>query len=168
MSNFEVIAAHYAASDCGDLAGMLAPLMPDTTWTEAAGFPYAGTYVGPEAVRRNVVGAARRWARRRRVGTYQGTHRRSGRSFTARVAHVWTFTDGHLSSFEQIVDSAPVRVAVDGDRPGAGARTTDGRSRTRRASSAPKISSRWDRHSLMAVCSVLPVAAKRRSQRHGR
>jgi ketosteroid isomerase-like protein len=137
MSNFEVIAAHYAASDRGDLAGMLAPLMPDTTWTEAAGFPYAGTYVGPEAVRRNVFEAIDAdWQGFRftlselldaghavvGVGTYQGTHRRSGRSFTARVAHVWTFTDGHLSSFEQIVDSAPVRAAVDGDRPGAGAR----------------------------------------------
>lgn len=123
MSNLDIIAAHYAASDRGDLAGMLAPLGPETTWTEAAGFPYAGTYTGPEEVRDNVFGAiARDWDGYGfalgeladagdtvvGIGTYQGKHRETGRSFTARVAHVWKFDGGKVTSFEQIVDSVPV------------------------------------------------------------
>jgi ketosteroid isomerase-like protein len=123
MSTVDVIAAHYAASDRGDLAGMLAPLSPETTWTEAAGFPYAGTYTGPEEVQDNVFDAiAKDWEGYTftlddlfdagdaviGLGTYQGKHRKTGRSFTARVAHVWRFEGGKLASFEQIVDSMPV------------------------------------------------------------
>ncbi|MGC7098795.1 nuclear transport factor 2 family protein [Amycolatopsis lurida] len=130
MSNIDIIAAHYDASDQGDLAGMLAPLGPETTWTEAAGFPYAGTYVGPEEVRENVFDAiARDWDGYAfalaelldagdaviGLGSYQGKHRATGRSFTARVAHVWKFDGGKLTSFEQIVDSAPV-VRAAGER----------------------------------------------------
>ncbi|WP_410587001.1 nuclear transport factor 2 family protein [Amycolatopsis sp. lyj-23] len=127
MSNVDVIRAHYAASDRGDLPGMLAPLGPETTWTEAAGFPYAGTYTGPEEVREHVFEAiGRDWDGYRftlgdlfdagntviGVGTYTGTHRRTGGSFTARVAHLWRFDGGALASFEQIVDSAPVVAAT--------------------------------------------------------
>ncbi|WP_340682268.1 nuclear transport factor 2 family protein [Amycolatopsis coloradensis] len=128
MSNLDIIAAHYAASDRGDLAGMLAPLGPGTTWTEAAGFPYAGTYTGPGEVRDNVFGAiAREWDGYTftlgdlfdagdaviGIGTYEGKHRGTGRSFTARVAHVWKFADGKVTSFEQIVDSVPVVNAME-------------------------------------------------------
>ncbi|AHH99356.1 nuclear transport factor 2 family protein [Kutzneria viridogrisea] len=127
MSDVDVIAAHYAASDRGDLAGMLAPLTESSRWTEAAGFPYAGTYTGPEAVRVNVFEAiGRDWAQYRftlselvdagstviGLGSYSGTHRVSGRSFTARVAHVWKLVDGRVDTFEQIVDSAPVLAAL--------------------------------------------------------
>ncbi|GLY36760.1 hypothetical protein Amsp01_027840 [Amycolatopsis sp. NBRC 101858] len=127
MSTVDVIRAHYAASDRGDLPGMLAPLGPGTTWTEAAGFPYAGTYTGPDEVRRHVFEPiGRDWDGYRftladlldagdtvvGVGTYTGTHRRTGRSFTARVAHLWRFDGGEVISFEQIVDSAPVVAAT--------------------------------------------------------
>ncbi|MCR6482531.1 nuclear transport factor 2 family protein [Amycolatopsis sp. OK19-0408] len=127
MSNVDVIRAHYAASDRGDLPGMLAPLGPKTTWTEAAGFPYAGTYTGPDEVRSNVFEAiGRDWDGYTftladlldagdtvvGVGTYTGTHHGTGKSFTARVAHLWRFEDGHVLSFEQIVDSAPVVAAT--------------------------------------------------------
>ncbi|AIG77091.1 MULTISPECIES: nuclear transport factor 2 family protein [Amycolatopsis] len=128
MSNLDVIAAHYTASDRGDLAGMLAPLAPETTWTEAAGFPYAGTYTGPEEVADNVFGPiAKDWDDYTftlgdlfdagdaviGLGTYHGKHRGTGRSFTARVAHVWRFNGGKLASFEQIVDSVPVVDAME-------------------------------------------------------
>ncbi|WP_284748829.1 nuclear transport factor 2 family protein [Amycolatopsis sp. RTGN1] len=127
MSTVDVIRAHYAASDRGDLPGMLAPLGPETTWTEAAGFPYAGTYTGPDQVRSHVFEPiGRDWDGYRftladlldagdtvvGVGTYTGTHRRTGRSFTARVAHLWRFDGGDVISFEQIVDSAPVVAAT--------------------------------------------------------
>jgi uncharacterized protein len=127
MSNLDVIDAHYAASDRGDLPGMLAPLGHDTKWTEAAGFPYAGTYTGPDEVRVNVFEAiARDWDDYSftlerlleagdtvvGLGTYRGTNRESGKAFTARVAHVWRFDGEDLVSFEQIVDSAPVVAAM--------------------------------------------------------
>jgi ketosteroid isomerase-like protein len=127
LSNVDVIRAHYDASDRGDLPGMLAPLGPGTKWTEAAGFPYAGTYTGPGEVRAHVFEAiGRDWDGYRftladlldagetvvGVGTYTGTHRGTGRSFTARVAHVWRFEGGQVTSFEQIVDSAPVVAAT--------------------------------------------------------
>ncbi|TGR72815.1 DUF4440 domain-containing protein, partial [Mesorhizobium sp. M2D.F.Ca.ET.223.01.1.1] len=48
--NYDAIKAHYAGSDAKDLAAMMAPVTESTAWTEMAGFPYAGTYIGPDAV----------------------------------------------------------------------------------------------------------------------
>lgn len=111
---------HYAASATGDLAGMLAPLSPAVRWTEMAGFPYAGTYVGPEAVRENVFDRiGKEWAGYRAVpehfvsagqevvafGTYSGTYRASGKAMVARFVHHWTFADGVVVRFEQYVDT---------------------------------------------------------------
>lgn len=126
-SNYEIIKAHYEASDRGDLEGMLAPLAPDARWTEMAGFPYAGTYIGPEEVRRGVferIGAE--WEGYTAaiaelvdggdtivgLGTYSGTNRASGRFFEARVAHVWRLRDGRVVAFEQFTDTALVRAAL--------------------------------------------------------
>src|SRR5690348_10170987 len=95
----QTIQDHYAASAKGDLAGMLAPLSPEVSWTEMAGFPYAGTYVGPEAVRTHVfdrIGAE--WDGYQAVpeqfvsdgqnvvafGTYSGTYRATGKAMVAR------------------------------------------------------------------------------------
>ncbi|PPK65399.1 nuclear transport factor 2 family protein [Actinokineospora auranticolor] len=128
MSTVDVVAAHYAASDRGDLDGMLAPITPTTTWTEAAGFPYAGTYTGPDEVRENVFMAiGRDWDGYTftlaelvdggqtvvGLGSYAATNKVSGRSFTARVAHVWKFDGETCVSFEQIVDSVPVVATID-------------------------------------------------------
>jgi len=122
-SNHAVIAAHYAASAAGDLAGMLAPLGEDTRWTEAAGFPCAGTYIGPEAVKENVFLALQRifdgytltvdevidaGEVQIGIGTYSGAHRTTGKSFRARVVHIWRLTDGTVTSFEQITDTLMV------------------------------------------------------------
>jgi len=41
-------------------------------------------------------------------GTYTGTNKRTGKSFEARVAHIWKLNDGKIKSFEQFVDSQPV------------------------------------------------------------
>ncbi len=48
--NYEAIKAHYAGSDTKDLDAMMAPLTATTAWTEMAGFPCAGTYVGVPAI----------------------------------------------------------------------------------------------------------------------
>jgi uncharacterized protein len=51
---YEIVAQHYAASDRKDIDGMMADLADDVQWTEMAGFPCAGTYVGREAIVGNV------------------------------------------------------------------------------------------------------------------
>ena len=126
-TNLEIITAHYAGSDAKDLAAMLAPLTPVTRWTEMAGFPCAGTFVGPEAVVENVfkvLGAA--WDGYTLkidrlidggdtivgVGTYTGTFRKTGKAMTARVTHVWDMKDGKVVQFEQFTDTLLVAEAM--------------------------------------------------------
>jgi ketosteroid isomerase-like protein len=127
MTNADIIRAHYEASDRGDLDGMLAPLAADVRWTEAAGFPYAGTYVGPDAVSANVFTRIQEdWDDYALavdevidggdtvvgIGTYSGTHTRTGRFFVARVAHVWRLENGEVVAFEQFTDTEMVRRAI--------------------------------------------------------
>ena len=125
-SNADVIRAHYAASDAGDLGGMLAPLAPDVQWREADGFPAAGLYTSPEEVKRNVfVRLADEYDGYRLtvdevldagdtvvgVGTYSGVFRATGKPFSARVAHIWRLNDGIVTHFEQITDTLLVDAA---------------------------------------------------------
>ena len=125
--NYDVISAHYAASDCGDLAGMMAPITAETRWMEMAGFPYAGTYIGPQAIIDGVfkrIGAD--WEGYSfklqslhdangtiiGVGTYGGVFRATGKTMSARVVHVWTMKDGKAESFEQFTDTKLVADAM--------------------------------------------------------
>ncbi|AKV85001.1 ketosteroid isomerase [Microbacterium sp. CGR1] len=127
MSNADIIAAHYAASDRGDLDGMLAPLAHDVSWTEAAGFPYAGTYIGPDAVAAGVFQRIQdEWDDYTvaidevidggdvvvGIGTYSGTYRATGRFFAARVARVWRLADHRVVAFEQFTDTELVNRAL--------------------------------------------------------
>ena len=50
MTNIDIVRAHYAASAQGNADGMMAHVSPQVRWTEMAGFPCAGTWVGPQAV----------------------------------------------------------------------------------------------------------------------
>ena len=127
-----VIQLHYAASERGDLAGMIAPFAEGIEWTEMAGFPYAGTYVGPPAVRTHVferLGAE--WSDYRAdpesfvvdgdaeccqvvaFGVYSGTYRATGRSMRARFVHHWTLAGDEVVRFEQYTDTALVRAAME-------------------------------------------------------
>ncbi|MDR2320095.1 nuclear transport factor 2 family protein [Microbacterium sp. NPDC089698] len=127
MTNADIIRAHYDASDRGDVDGMLAPLRHDVRWTEAAGFPYAGTYVGPDAVVENVFSRLQDdWDDYTLavdevvdggdtvigIGTYSGTYKRTGRFFAARVAHVWRLEGGEVVAFEQFTDTEMVSRAT--------------------------------------------------------
>lgn len=127
MSNADLIRQHYAANDRGDLDGMLAPFATDIRWTEAAGFPYAGTYIGPDAVTRNVFRRIQEeWDDYTvaideivdggdvvvAIGTYSGTYTQTGRFFAARVAHVWRVVGGEVVTFEQITDTELVNRAM--------------------------------------------------------
>lgn len=102
-------------------------LHKDVSWTEAAGFPYAGTYVGWDAIRKHVfMRLADEWESFRFVpeafvadagrvvayGTYSGTYKRTGKYMETRVAHVWKVQNKQIISFEQFVDSKLVADAM--------------------------------------------------------
>lgn len=127
MTHADQIREHYAASERGDVDAMVADFAPDIVWTEAAGFPYAGTYIGRQAVIENVFARINDdwddWAVAIDevvdagdtvigIGTYSGTHKRTGRFFAARVAHVWRLQDGRAVKFEQFTDTELVNRAI--------------------------------------------------------
>lgn len=113
-----------AKGDPDPLSGLLDEKVE---WTLAAGFPYAGTFVGADAIKRNVFDRlSADWDsfdtipdsivvqgdRGVVIGTYIGRNKASGRDFRARFAHVWHFCGDSLCRFEQIVDSAKVNEAL--------------------------------------------------------
>lgn len=126
-TNVDVVRAHYAASAQGNIDEMMAQVSAQVRWTEMAGFPCAGTWVGPREVVDNVFAVlGRDWIGYRfelqnvidggdqivGVGTYHGTHRATGKDMQARVAHVWKLQDGKIVAFEQFTDTLLVRQAM--------------------------------------------------------
>jgi ketosteroid isomerase-like protein len=126
-SSYQIIADHYAASERRDLAGMLADLADDVQWTEMAGSPYAGTHVGRQQIIERVFAAVEAdWEQFEfrlqtlvdggevilGIGDYVGTHRRTGKAMTARVAHVWRLEGGKVQSFEQFADTLLISRAM--------------------------------------------------------
>ncbi|MFC4822569.1 nuclear transport factor 2 family protein [Dokdonella ginsengisoli] len=126
-TNIDIVRAHYAASAQGDIEKMMACVSPQVRWTEMAGFPCAGTWVGSQAVADNVFAVlGRDWIGYRfelqslidggdqivGVGTYHGTFRATGKAMQARVAHVWKLQDGQIVAFEQFTDTLFVNRAM--------------------------------------------------------
>jgi ketosteroid isomerase-like protein len=123
----ELVRSWYEALARGDIPTVLALLAPDITWTEAAGFPLAGTYLGPEAVLNGVLARlGGEWEGFRAVpaelidggetmvvlGRYAGTYKETGKAMEADFAHVWTIRNGKAERFRQYVDSALVQEAL--------------------------------------------------------
>jgi ketosteroid isomerase-like protein len=117
----------YAAFARGDVPTVLAALAPNVSWTEAEGFPYGGTYVGPDAVLQNVfVKLGSEWDGYAAVphelianadtvvalGEYSGTYKATGKSFRAPFVHVWKFSGDRVISFRQHTDTVVVQRAL--------------------------------------------------------
>lgn len=126
-SAYQIVSDHYAASARGDLAAIMAEVAPDVQWTEMAGFPCAGTHVGPAHVIEKVFKVlGSEWEGYRfqletlidagdcivGVGGYHGNYRKTGKAMAARVAHVWRVERGLLQSFEQFTDTLLVAQAM--------------------------------------------------------
>ncbi|GAA0766431.1 nuclear transport factor 2 family protein [Ideonella azotifigens] len=126
-TNLQIVADHCAASARQDIAGMMADVSPDVAWTEMAGFPCAGTWIGPDQIVAQVfavLGSA--WEGYRfeleklidggeqvvGVGTYSGTYRKTGKSMQARATHVWRLASGKIVGFEQFTDTLLVAQAM--------------------------------------------------------
>ncbi|WP_282081567.1 nuclear transport factor 2 family protein [Aquimarina algiphila] len=124
MTNLEIVKSTYEGKDSEENGENIQKyLASNATWTEAKGFPYAGTYIGFEEIAENVFARlASEWidykftpedyvANDNKViayGTYTGAYKKTKKSFTARVVHLWKLKDGKIISFEQFVDSKPV------------------------------------------------------------
>ena len=100
---------------------------PNISWTEAEGFPYAGTYNGPDAVLQGVfMRLGTEWDgftvrpedfidggdKIVATGTYEGKYKATGKSFRAAFAHVWTLRNGKAVAFQQHTDTAKVNEAL--------------------------------------------------------
>lgn len=127
LSNVDIVRATYEGDSEANGRNLLAALAPDAEWTEAAGFPYAGTYVGAESIVKNVhERLGREWEGYRAAvdsfydagehviaqGFYHGVYRATGKGFVASFAHIYTLRDGKIVKFVQIVDSAKVLEAM--------------------------------------------------------
>jgi len=128
MNNKEIIQSMYNSFASGDVAAVTAAFADDISWTEADGFPLAGTYIGPQAVVENVFMRLGEFSDNWGVvverlvgdgdtvvadGKYTWNHKGSGEPCEARMAHVWTLADGKVSSFLQHVDTARVRDQIE-------------------------------------------------------
>lgn len=119
--NTPLIEALYSAFARGDIPAVLAALAPTIEWTEAAGGPYGGVSIGPQAVLENVfMKLGGEWDGFAAVparfiseddmvivlGEYSATYSATGKSFRAPFAHAWTLADGQVTVFEQYTDTA--------------------------------------------------------------
>lgn len=126
-TNLQIIADHYAASARQDVVAMMAEVAPDVAWTEMAGFPCAGTWIGPDQVVANVFAVlGREWDGYRfspetlidggdhivGIGTYTGTYKKTGKAMKARVTHVWRLAGSKIVAFEQFTDTLLVAQAM--------------------------------------------------------
>lgn len=126
-ANLELIRATYEGKSEDNGRNLLAALAPDASWTEAEGFPYAGTYVGAEAI---IAGVFHRlgteWVGYKAevhtfledgdkvaaFGTYSGTYKATGKSMRADFAHLYVLKSGKIKSMTQYVDTVLVQRAL--------------------------------------------------------
>ena len=123
----DVVRRQYLASAAGDLEALRSVLAPDVEWTEMAGFPLAGTYRTPEGVTANVMerlGADwEGWTAHDDsyvvdaenvvvLARYTARNKATGKELRARVAHHFIVRGGQIVRFEQFVDTALVRDAM--------------------------------------------------------
>ncbi|OOV17721.1 nuclear transport factor 2 family protein [Flavobacterium sp. LM4] len=128
MTNLDIVKSTYEGKTSEENGkNLTAYAADDISWTEANGFPYAGTYIGLEDIFKNVFGRLGSewidykftpedyvWNEDKVVayGTYSGTYKITGKVFEARVAHIWKLKDGKIIRFEQFVDSQSVNDAI--------------------------------------------------------
>ncbi len=123
-TNKEIIEGAYRSFATGDVPAVLGAMADDIQWTEAEGFPLAGTYVGPQAVLEGV------FMRLGEIGDnyaavpdqiiadgdtvvalghYTWNHKSSGEPASVKMVHVWTMDGGKAVAFQQHVDTVKVR-----------------------------------------------------------
>jgi ketosteroid isomerase-like protein len=130
-ANLETMKGIYQGGPEQIARNLQAALAPRFEWTEAAGFPYAGTYRSLDEVAQNVFARlVGEWENYRApaenfydagdtiivTGRYLGTYKKSGGVMDAVFAHIWTFKDGKIVKYVQNVDTKKVWDAIEGKR----------------------------------------------------
>ena len=121
MNNGEIIKGLYDDFATGNVPGVLGAMDANISWTEAEGFMYAGTYVGPNTILGGVfMKLATEWEGFSAVphqivdggdgnvvslGTYSGKYLKTGKNVTVPFAHAWTLRDGKIIKFFQYTDT---------------------------------------------------------------
>lgn len=126
-TNLELVRSTYQGSSEENGRNLLAALASDAQWTEAEGFPYAGTYVGAQAIIAGVFHRlATEWIGYRAdvrtfiedgdhvaaFGVYSGTYKATGKSMKAPFAHLYLVRNGKIATMNQYVDTHLVRQAL--------------------------------------------------------
>ena len=124
MTNKAIIQQLYKSFASGDIQAVTATFADNIEWTEADGFPLAGTYTGPQSVVENVFMRLSEFSENWGVainryiadgdtvvadGKYTWNHKDTGAPCEVRMTHIWTLADGKAISFLQHVDTARVR-----------------------------------------------------------
>ncbi len=115
-SNLEIVKSNYE-----EHTKLFENLAPDVEWQEMEGFPYGGTYHGPQELIDGVFSKIDQdWDDFQAVaetflesgnnvvtiGHYSGVFKKSGKAMKAVFAHVYTLRDGRIIKFRQFADSA--------------------------------------------------------------
>lgn len=127
MTNGEIIKGLYEDFATSNIPGVLGAMDANISWTEAEGFIYGGTYIGPNAVLENVfMKFGAEWEGFSAVpdqiledgenvialGTYSGKFLPTGKSVTVPFAHAWTLRDGKIVKFVQYTDTLMMAKAL--------------------------------------------------------
>jgi uncharacterized protein len=124
MTNGALINSIYQAFARGDIESVIGTFDPDISWTEAKGFMYGGTYVGPESVLSGVfMRIGTEWENFTvtpqkiidgvdgnviSTGTYSGKFLATGRTTTVPFAHEWEINGGKVIRFVQHTDTLTI------------------------------------------------------------
>ncbi len=123
-TNKEIVEGLYESFAHGDVPAVLGAMADDIQWSEADGFPLAGTYVGPQAVLEGVfmrlgeIGEEFAAVPDQFVaegdtvvalGNYNWKRKSSGEPAVVKMVHVWTIEGGKAVNFQQHVDTVKVR-----------------------------------------------------------
>lgn len=114
----DIVRKFYDHLSAGDVAAALGLMAADIEWITMWSYTVDGR--GPQGVADGVFKPLMvEWSRFALVpsgfmadgdtvvslGDFTGAHRRTGKSVTARYAHVWTVRDGKIASFRQYIDT---------------------------------------------------------------
>jgi ketosteroid isomerase-like protein len=128
MNSDALVRRLYQSFADGDVPSIIAALSPDIRWTQMAGLPHGGVYVGPEAVLNNVfVTLAAEWEDFKvepaqfitegeavvALGHYSGTHKET-RKPISRIpfAHVWKVFEDKVVRFDLYTDTKLISAAT--------------------------------------------------------
>lgn len=126
MTNVDLVKEAYSNFATGNVPAVLALFDPAIEWHECKGMPFVkgdGIFIGAEAIVTNVfmnlpvffdgfnVAVNEIFGADDKVvmaGYYQGTNKATGNPFKANASHVWTFKNGKLIHFFQVVDTVTI------------------------------------------------------------